>query len=109
MPADLNVTLSHRLSVALVWGSIVPAIAFAFTGSPAAALLTVAMLATLLFLNRDLYRFFARERGAMFAVCSVPLHWLYYTYCGLAVWIALGVHWRQRRSQRVPRLTSPGP
>lgn len=101
MPADLNATLSHRLSVALVWSMIMLAVAVAFTGSSAAALLALAMAATLLILNRDLYRFFARERGALFAACSVPLHWLYYAYCGLAVWIALGIHWRQRRSQRV--------
>ena len=55
--------------------------------------LAIAALAVLavLGLNRDLFAFFARERGLAFATACVPLHLLYYLYSGLsyvAVWIA---------------------
>jgi glycosyltransferase involved in cell wall biosynthesis len=109
MPADLNVTLSHRLSVGLVWVVAALVVGVASTGSSVGAVLSLAVVATLLFLNRDLYRFFARERGWLFALGSVALHWLYYIYCGLAVGIALILHWRERHALRTTRLTSLGP
>jgi hypothetical protein len=48
--------------------------------------------AALVLLNLDLYRFFARKRGLWFAVRALPLHWLYYAYCGLAVGLGLAKH-----------------
>ena len=50
-----------------------------------------ACMAGLCVLNVNLYRFFARQRGVWFAVRVLPLHWLYFWYCGLAVPLALGV------------------
>ena len=35
-------------------------------------------------LNRNLYRFFLRRRGVLFAVGCVALHLLYYLYSGLS-------------------------
>jgi len=126
MPADLNVTVAHRVSVVLVFvmlvlcgvlladqllGVSIPTPrsfrpAFWVGGS-------VAALAVLLFaLNYDLYRFFMRRRGLVFAACALPLHWLYYGYCGLAVALGLSAYLRdrlrtQRDASRLPAL--PGP
>jgi len=41
-------------------------------------------------LNRELYAFFFRQRGLLFACACIPLHLLYYLYSGLSyfyVWI----------------------
>ena len=102
MPADLNVSRAHRLSVALVfmmvllsagigvqlvmpWTTHLPQ----FLWSRLAPLLLLVCALLLIVLNYDLYRFFARQRGIWFAARAVPLHWLYYGNCGLAV--GLGV------------------
>lgn len=75
-PADLNLGLAQRLSVALVAAAtLCLAVAVA---RPAFALGAVAMLALVVALNRGLYRFFHRERGLVFTVACVPLHVLYF-------------------------------
>jgi GT2 family glycosyltransferase len=107
MPPDMNVTMAHRLSVVLVFalvavgaltlssavGNSGPTAAIP-TGLPGAALAVIA--AALVALNVDLYRFFARKRGVLFAVGTLPLHWLYYGYCGVAAALGLATHlWRK--------------
>lgn len=106
MPADLNVTVAHRLSVALVFAMVLlsatiladqpMASPFRVHGSsallPFATLAAAVLVCLLFFLNYDLYRFFARKRGLIFAAGTVPLHWLYYWYCGLAVGLGLSVY-----------------
>lgn len=112
MPADLNVTLVHRLSVGLVWGLIALAAVVGMAGTSASVVLALMVVVALavLNLNLDLYRFFVRERGWWFAARSVPLHWLYYAYCGLSVGIAMILYGRERCVQRSrARLPSAGP
>jgi glycosyltransferase involved in cell wall biosynthesis len=102
MPADLNVTRTHRLSVALVCvtvllGGVVATRGLLVSAGHARLLLplllwTLAAAGALLFMNRDLYRFFARKRGVLFAARTVPMHWLYYGYCGVAVLAGLALH-----------------
>jgi glycosyltransferase involved in cell wall biosynthesis len=112
MPADLNVTFAHRISVALVGALVLLAGAMllnALVGPLTAFRLPVAgawgmvfCAALLLFLNRDLYQFFARKRGLLFAIGTVPLHWLYYAYCGVSVLLALAAHlWQRLTGQRL--------
>ncbi|HYD50936.1 MAG TPA: glycosyltransferase, partial [Terriglobales bacterium] len=102
MPADLNVTAVHRVSVVLAWLLLfgtVALIAAASTASAAALWAVLSMwvpIATaLLLLNFEVYRFFAAKRGLWFAIRSVAMHWLYYFYCGLGV--ILGV-WQYLRA-----------
>jgi hypothetical protein len=57
-------------------------------------------------LNRDLYAFFARRRGLAFAARSVPLHWFYAWYCGLAVPLMLLA---QARGAAASRPAFPAP
>ena len=83
LPSDLNVRVADRVSVLLVWlmfGASVVAVLGArrlWPLIPVAAVLLVT-------LNLDFYRFLARKRGISFALRSLPLHALYYWYCGLA-------------------------
>jgi len=118
MPADLNVTLAHRLSVALTGGMLLlcgVALLSALVGLPtglptlpAASLGILLCAALLMFLNRDLYRFFARKRGLAFAVGAVPLHWLYYAYCGASVVLGLSAYlWERVTGRRLVPLPSP--
>ncbi len=96
LPNDLNLRLAHRASVALVWLMMVVA-GVALTGARPALVLIAAIATGLLALNFDLYRFFARKRGLAFALASIPLHWFYYWYCGLAVVaVTFWYGWRER-------------
>lgn len=100
---DLNLQLSGRLSVILTYG-LLGALAGAFwwPGSLAAAGLLMLLL---LALNAPLYRFFQRKRGLRFALKTIPWHWLYYLYSGLAFAIGGVRHLLQKC--RLPRTILP--
>ena len=86
-PADLNLKVSHRLSVVLVFvmlGALASTIV-----APAGLMAAGACALLLLVLNLRLYRFFAARCGVWFVLRAIPLHWSYYLYSGSA--FALGV------------------
>jgi glycosyltransferase involved in cell wall biosynthesis len=86
---DLNLRYSSRVSVMLIYG-LLGALIGAWRWSGFLIFAGVAAL-LLLALNAPLYRFFRRKRGLWFALQSIPWHWLYYLYSGLA--FAIGVTW----------------
>ena len=90
---DLNLNANGRLSVATTFALVLLLLLsaadarFLFGAAAAALVLLVA--------NRQLYGFFAKKRGIVFAAAAVPLHWLYHIVCGVAfVWGA----WRHHRT-----------
>ncbi|MBI3733575.1 MAG: glycosyltransferase [Chloroflexi bacterium] len=83
-PADLNLKLSHRLSVMAAYALLDAAV---FSAAP----LALGCIIGLYLLNWRLYRFFAARRGVRFALAAVPLHWFYYLYSGLG--FMLGLAW----------------
>jgi GT2 family glycosyltransferase len=105
LPDDLNLKLSQRLSTVLAY-ALVGALAAALVATPAMAgrvvglpprtwaAIAAALLLLLVAINRRFYGFFARERGALFAVRVVPLHVLYYLYSGVALVIGVARHVR---------------
>jgi glycosyltransferase involved in cell wall biosynthesis len=98
VPNALNVTTAQRASVTLVYLTVlavVGAIWFPLAWA-LAALLVVGVTA----LNWDFYRYIALQRSVWFALRAVPLHWLYFGYCGLSfIWGALEFFIsRERRS-----------
>jgi len=89
---DMNLKMSSRLSVMCVFllcaalaGAILlscfPGMESWGPGLLAAAALPAFML---LWLNRDVYRFFMNKRGLGFALMTIPWHWFYFLYGGLA-------------------------
>jgi GT2 family glycosyltransferase len=81
-PNDLNLTWGQRVSFALVVLACLSVPLALFRSEM--LVLSAAALGGVLFLNRDLYAFFFRQRGFLFAAACVPLHLLYYLYSGLA-------------------------
>jgi glycosyltransferase involved in cell wall biosynthesis len=81
LPRDLNFKLSDRfsgiaaclflLSLCLLWMS------------PILGLLALLMAACLLLLHKDLYKFFIKQKGIVFALFAIPYHWFYYIYSTL--------------------------
>lgn len=88
VPPDLNLKPHHRVSAALVGALLLLAAAACLPGFAAArtSLLGAAALfvVVLFVLNRDLYGFFLRKRGALFLGRAIPLHWFYYLYSAAA-------------------------
>jgi GT2 family glycosyltransferase len=80
VPADLNLALTQRLSVALV-GIATVALPLAFLFRTFAAVAALALTGVLV-LNYALYGFFYRERGLAFALACLPLHALYFLCSG---------------------------
>lgn len=87
---DLNIRHSERLCVVLVYG-LIGSLVGAIWWLPSLAVTALIMVA-LLVSNAPLYRFFLEKRGLRFALQSIPWHWLYYLYSGLAFAIGLAGH-----------------
>ncbi len=79
---DLNIGISGRVSVMLVCG-LLGAVLLA-PWQPNILVAAVVMGLILFSLNVRLYRFFLEKRGFRFAAQSIPWHWLYFLYSGVA-------------------------
>jgi cellulose synthase/poly-beta-1,6-N-acetylglucosamine synthase-like glycosyltransferase len=87
---DLNLDTSSRMSVMLIFGLLTTMITAAW--HPAFIIAAALFIILLVGLNAPLYRFFRRERSSWFALITVPWHWLYYFYSGLAFVIGVIPH-----------------
>lgn len=84
---DLNLRFSSRLSVVLTYGLLLALIGgFWWPGLFAVACL---LIISLLIFNAPVYRFFLQKRGFWFMIRTLPWHWFYYFYSGLAFAIGL--------------------
>jgi Glycosyl transferase family 2 len=90
MANDLNTSVALRLSVALAYGTVIclGLMAFAVWSAAAAA----ALLATMVALNGDYYRWLARRRGWWFALRVVPLHMLHHLCNGVSFGAGTAIH-----------------
>lgn len=98
VPNALNVTTAQRTSVTLVYLTalaVVGAIWF-----PLALAIAATLALTVTALNWDFYRYLALHRSIWFALGAIPVHWLYFAYCGFSViWGALAfLMSRERKS-----------
>ena len=84
---DLNLQWSSRISVVLVY-ALLGAIVAAWWWSVTLITACIFILA-LLAINWSVYQFFHNKRGIVFAIQTVPWHWLYYFYSGIA--FAIGI------------------
>jgi GT2 family glycosyltransferase len=87
---DLNLKWSSRLSVILVYALLVVlVVAWCW---PLGLLFACAFGLVLLVINAPVYQFFHDKRGFRFATQTIPWHWLYYFYNGLAFVIGTARH-----------------
>ena len=95
--SDLNLKWDSRISVVLVYGLLVAIVvtAWPFGWEPFGLLnrgglaLSVLCGLALTLVNFPVYQFFRQKRGWLFALQTVPWHWLYFFYSGLAYVITL--------------------
>lgn len=79
----LNVKRTQRLSVALVYLLGLSTVAATWWRGAWIGVMLLAL--TVIVLNYDFYRFFTARKGLWFTLRVVPLHWLYFGYCGFCV------------------------
>jgi len=99
----LNVDHAQRLSVALVFVTVLLAVA----GARHVACLAGAVITAggVVVLNRDFYCYLRRCRGGAFLAGAMPFHWLYFLCCGLSLGIGILQHvhdciWHASRSNQ---------
>lgn len=89
-----RIPTAFRVMAVLVLLGVVGAISFYFKMW---TLVVLALLLGIVLINLRFYRFFAQERHPLFAAVVVPLHVLYYVYCGASFALGLWLHvWRKR-------------
>lgn len=107
--SDLNLQTHNRVSVVAVYVLVLALFGSFF--SVLALDLALGLVALLLFLNVDVYRFFYHQRGLRFAMAVIPLHWLYYLYNGISFGCGLLLHllapFREEPRQTPPPLADP--
>jgi glycosyltransferase involved in cell wall biosynthesis len=89
LPNDLNLGLSSRLSALAAW-----LLLFCLLGSLWSVWAQVGLIVTLIALvalNADLFRFFFRRGGPLFALGAAALHTLYYLYSSLTFVVVTGL------------------
>ncbi len=89
---SLNTGAVEQLKVAGVALAVVSLVVSLLLGAPVAALAGLALLLAMVALNRDTYAWFARQRGAAFAVAVIPLHLLYYLSNAVAAGVGIVLH-----------------
>jgi glycosyltransferase involved in cell wall biosynthesis len=102
---DLNLRMNQRLSVCLLYGFCGTAVAAWWW--PKSLVLGIVMLCVLLFINAPLYRFFYAKRGLLFALKSIPWHWLYFFYSGVAFGVGICRHFWEKSALLQMRRSKP--
>jgi glycosyltransferase involved in cell wall biosynthesis len=85
---DLNLRFSSRLSVMLTYGLLLALIGGLWW--PELFAVACVLILSLLIINAPVYCFFLQKRGLWFMIRTLPWHWFYYFYSGLAFAIGLG-------------------
>lgn len=88
---DLNLQTSSRVSVVATYSLILCLLVSIFYW--VALIPALLLMALLLYLNWDVYRFFYHKRGLVFALKVIPVHWLYYFYGGFSFALGTLAHW----------------
>ncbi len=106
-PANLNLKRGEPLKAALVATGLLLLLLAAVTGWWPLLLGAGAALAAVVASNHALVRWFARERGALFALGVIPLNLWYYLVSGLAVAAGLALHLLHGRPRGEPPAAAP--
>ncbi len=102
---DLNLQVSNRISVILTYAVLLAVLGTCWSLS---CLLLAGLLAIpLLAINAPLYQFFYRKHGIVFALKTIPWHWLFYFYSGLAFAIGTGRHLLYRKKPLTGKVSLP--
>lgn len=86
----LNVKTEQRVSVALAY--LTGLFVITALWQPLALAVAAASALAVTAINLDFYRYFMARKGLWFTLRVVPLHWLYFLYCGVCVVLGTLLH-----------------
>jgi hypothetical protein len=92
----LNVKPVQRVSVALAYLTVLALMAGLWW--PLSLVVATALFLAVTILNLDFYRFFLNRTRIWFTLRVVPLHWLYFWYCGFCVLWGTLLHFLEKNS-----------
>jgi glycosyltransferase involved in cell wall biosynthesis len=102
---DLNLQVSSRVSIILTYAML---LSFLGTWWSLGCLVLASLLALpLVLINAPLYRFFWRKHGMVFAIKTIPWHWLYYFYSGLGFAIGTARHVLSQKKSLTVKVNLP--
>ena len=102
---DLNLQVSSRVSIVLTYAML---LSFLGTWWSLGCLVLASLLALpLVIINAPLYRFFGRKHGILFAIKTIPWHWLYYFYSGLGFAIGTARHVLSQKKSLTVKVNLP--
>jgi glycosyltransferase involved in cell wall biosynthesis len=87
---DLNLNISTRASIISIYIFIFSLLSSLYISWM--YIIALPLFILLILLNLDLYRFFTEKRGLLFMLKTIPWHWFYFLYSGLAFSMALIEH-----------------
>ena len=82
----------EKINTAAVWIALTFAVVAMLTRDVRWLMSSAISMTPVLFVNRRLYAFFRSQRGLVFAVRSILLHWLYYIILGVGMAVAWLTH-----------------
>ncbi|HLZ26056.1 MAG TPA: glycosyltransferase family A protein [Chloroflexota bacterium] len=97
MPKDLNLDTNSRLSAVCVYGLVMLLALSAW--QPLALLGLPVLVALLVMCNRHLYAFLLAQRGLVFLLRALPMHWLYFGYSALIFSMGMAIGSLRYRGQ----------
>jgi cellulose synthase/poly-beta-1,6-N-acetylglucosamine synthase-like glycosyltransferase len=97
---DLNTSVALRLSVVVAYLAVLALVATVV--SPWALIAVAALLLLLVGLNLDYYRWFARQRGLLFALRVVPVHLVHHLCNGVSFVAGTVLHVAGRAGLKLP-------
>jgi cellulose synthase/poly-beta-1,6-N-acetylglucosamine synthase-like glycosyltransferase len=86
---SLNLRWTEKLNTVLAWLAVFAVLAWPLTGWSILPWFALAGVAVVMLTNYELWRFFARVRGPVFAVLVMPAHLLYYLLNGISFGVGL--------------------
>lgn len=104
MDGPLNLRVFEKVLTALTSLGIVLLMAAIWVHRPALLVTGIACLLAVVFANAPLFRWFARVRGPLFALRTIPLRLFYYVVCAVGGSIGLCTPARVERDARKPSL-----
>lgn len=102
---QLNIKVSDRASVAASYILMLSLLLSPWRAEAAGSAILAAVF--LLVSNRHVYHYFVELRGLWFAARVVPMHWLYFLYCGMSFIGGLSLHLKNRLSGKTAPLPVP--
>ncbi len=97
---DLNISISQRLSVFLVYMLLITSVVFVGFFKQL-LFLPVLIFLSILLINIDLYRFFIQKRDFSFAALAIPLHFLYFYYSGLSFFLGVITYFLKKENPEI--------